>query len=105
MLVYTDNLIKIIFDGLKERGIEECVNTIIVSDHGMAPFGTKKFVELSEVQLTDQYFQSLLYISWNFDVEVTSVLPIIALVLARDSSIFSTSSPVNVYNFLVTCAL
>ena len=27
----------------------ECVNTIIVSDHGMAPFGTKQFVELSEV--------------------------------------------------------
>lgn len=48
-LVYTDNLVKIIYDGLKERGIEECVNIIIVSDHGMAPFGTKQFVQLSEV--------------------------------------------------------
>ena len=35
--------------GLEERGVKECVNTIIVSDHGMAPFGTKEFVELSEV--------------------------------------------------------
>ena len=50
-LVYADNLVKIIFDGLKERGIEECVNAIIVSDHGMAPFGTKQFVQLSEVHV------------------------------------------------------
>jgi predicted AlkP superfamily pyrophosphatase or phosphodiesterase len=42
--------VKIIYDGLRERGIEECVNLIIVSDHGMAPFGTKQFVQLSEVQ-------------------------------------------------------
>ena len=49
MLSYLDKLVESLFAGLKERGMEECVNIIIVSDHGMAPFGTAKFTNLTEV--------------------------------------------------------
>ena len=31
--------------------MKECVNTIIISDHGMARLGTRKFVNLSKVVL------------------------------------------------------
>jgi predicted AlkP superfamily pyrophosphatase or phosphodiesterase len=40
---------KILFDGLKERGVEDCVNIIIVSDHGMATYNSSKLVHLKEV--------------------------------------------------------
>ena len=44
-----DNTIKSLFDGLKERGVENCVNLIIVSDHGMATYDSTKLVHLKEV--------------------------------------------------------
>ena len=48
-LVYVDGIVESIFAGLKERGVKECVNAIIISDRGMARLGTRKFVELSKV--------------------------------------------------------
>ena len=49
-LVYIDGIVESIFAGLERRGVKECVNTIIISDHGMARLGTRKFVRLSEVR-------------------------------------------------------
>jgi ectonucleotide pyrophosphatase/phosphodiesterase family protein 1/3 len=45
-----DNIMKSLFDGLRERGVEECVNLIIVSDHGMATYNSTKLVHLKEVR-------------------------------------------------------
>ena len=50
-LVYVDGIVESIFAGLEKRGVKECVNTIIISDHGMARLGTRKFVNLSKVVL------------------------------------------------------
>lgn len=49
MLSYLDKLVESLFAGLKEKGVEECVNVVIISDHGMAPFGTLNFTKLLEV--------------------------------------------------------
>ena len=51
MLRYVDKTMENLFSGLKEMGVVECVNTMIVSDHGMAPFGTGKFIKLREVYM------------------------------------------------------
>ena len=50
MLTYLDQTVESLFAGLKERGVEECVNVIIVSDHGMAPFDSKKVIHLKKVR-------------------------------------------------------
>ena len=46
-----DDIIKSLFDGLKERGVEECVNVIIVSDHGMTAYNSSKLVTLNSVSI------------------------------------------------------
>ena len=46
-----DDTIKSLFDGLRERGVEECVNVIIVSDHGMAAYDPTKLVHIKDVRL------------------------------------------------------
>ena len=48
-LTRVDNTIESLFAGLKERGVENCVNVIIVSDHGMATYDPTKLVHLKEV--------------------------------------------------------
>ena len=48
-LTRVDSTVKSLFDGLKERGVENCVNLIIVSDHGMATYDPTKLVHLKEV--------------------------------------------------------
>ena len=49
-LTRVDNTIESLFGGLKERGVENCVNVIIVSDHGMATYDPNKLVHLKEVK-------------------------------------------------------
>ena len=44
-----DNTMKSLFEGLKERGVEDCVNIIIVSDHGMTAYDSSKLVTLNSV--------------------------------------------------------
>ena len=44
-----DDTMKSLFDGLKERGVEDCVNLIIVSDHGMTAYNSSKLVKLNNV--------------------------------------------------------
>ena len=44
-----DNTMKSLIDGLRERGIEDCVNLIIVSDHGMTAYNSSKLVKLNSV--------------------------------------------------------
>ena len=51
MLSYLDKTVERLFAGLKERGVEECVNVIIVSDHGMAPFDSGTVIRLKKVSL------------------------------------------------------
>jgi ectonucleotide pyrophosphatase/phosphodiesterase family protein 1/3 len=46
-----DDTMKSLFDGLKERGVEDCVNIIIVSDHGMATYNSSRLVHLKEVHV------------------------------------------------------
>ena len=48
-LTRVDNTVKSLFDGLKERGVEDCVNLIIVSDHGMTTYNSSKLVKLASV--------------------------------------------------------
>ena len=50
-LSLVDNTIKSLFGGLKERGVEDCVNVIIVSDHGMATYNSSKLVKLNSVSV------------------------------------------------------
>ena len=44
-----DKTIESLYAGLKERGVEDCVNVIIISDHGMATFDPSKLVHLKDV--------------------------------------------------------
>ncbi|NER23984.1 MAG: alkaline phosphatase family protein [Symploca sp. SIO1B1] len=54
-----DNALGILLNGLKQRGIYENVNIIIVSDHGMTSINPKKtifiddYVDLSDVEIID----------------------------------------------------
>ena len=50
-LARVDNTVKSLFAGLKERRVEDCVNVIIVSDHGMATYDPSKLVHLKEVNM------------------------------------------------------
>ena len=52
-LTRVDNTVKSLFDGLKERGVEDCVNLIIVSDHGMTVYNSSKLVNLTSVSGLD----------------------------------------------------
>ena len=44
-----DKTMESLFAGLKQRGVEDCVNIVIVSDHGMATYDPSKLVHLKEV--------------------------------------------------------
>ena len=44
-----DQTVETLFLGLKERGLEGCVNIMIVSDHGMATTDFDKVVNLTKV--------------------------------------------------------
>ena len=46
-----DKTVESLFAGLRERGVEDCVNVIIVSDHGMATYDPSKLVHLKDVRL------------------------------------------------------
>ena len=46
-----NNTIKSLFAGLKERGVEDCVNLIIISDHGMTAYNSSKLVKLNSVSV------------------------------------------------------
>ena len=48
-LYRVDKTMESLFTGLRKRGIEECVNVIITSDHGMATYNSSKLVHLLEV--------------------------------------------------------
>lgn len=48
-LSYVDKTMESLFAGLKQRGVEECVNIIIVSGHGMTTYNSSKLVNLTEV--------------------------------------------------------
>lgn len=52
-LNYVDKTIKTLFAGLKERKVEDCVNVMIISDHGMATYNSSKLVNLREVSMFD----------------------------------------------------
>ncbi|HWR14467.1 MAG TPA: alkaline phosphatase family protein [Terriglobales bacterium] len=43
-----DNAVGLLLNGLRLRGVEDQVNIIVVSDHGMAPISTKKIVYLDD---------------------------------------------------------
>ena len=46
-----DKTVESLFAGLKERGVEDCVNLIIVSDHGMSAYNSSKLVKLNSVSV------------------------------------------------------
>ena len=48
-LTRVDDTVKRLFAGLEERGVKDCVNVIIVSDHGMTTFNSSKLVNLKNV--------------------------------------------------------
>nr|XP_002120081.1 venom phosphodiesterase 2-like isoform X2 [Ciona intestinalis] len=41
-LTIADNMVGILMDGLKLRGLENCVNIMILADHGMAPISCER---------------------------------------------------------------
>lgn len=45
-----DEAIRRLWEGLQEKGIEECVNIMIVSDHGMSAFNSSDLVNIGEVR-------------------------------------------------------
>ena len=49
-LGYVDNTMESLYACLKERGVDECVNAIIIVDHDIA---TNKLVHLMEVSWCD----------------------------------------------------
>ena len=49
ILTYLDQTVESLFAGLKERGVEECVNVIIVSDHGMTTYDPNKLAVIDSV--------------------------------------------------------
>ncbi len=46
-----DQVIQTFFNGLEERGIRDCVNVLLVSDHGMAKYDPSQLVHLDQVIL------------------------------------------------------
>ena len=48
-LTRVDQTVERLFAGLKERGMEECVNVIIVSDHGMTTYDPDKLAVIESV--------------------------------------------------------
>ena len=48
-LSYVDKTLESLFAGLKEKKVEDCVNIMIVSDHGMAAYNSSKLVNLKDV--------------------------------------------------------
>ena len=46
-----DDTMKSLFNGLRKRGVEDCVNLIIVSDHGMTAYDSSKLVTLNNVSV------------------------------------------------------
>nr|XP_039265531.1 venom phosphodiesterase 2-like [Styela clava] len=60
-LVYTDLMLEMIMNGLRDRNLDTCVNFIITSDHGMAPIDCKnKLIYLEDYGLkeTDYSFDT-----------------------------------------------
>ena len=48
-LSYVDKTMESLFTGLKEKKVENCINVMIVSDHGMAEYNSSKLVNLKKV--------------------------------------------------------
>ena len=46
-----DKMMESLFAGLKQRGVGECVNIIIISDHGMTAYNFNKFVDFKKVSM------------------------------------------------------
>lgn len=49
VLTETDNLIGLLMDGLKQRNLEDIVNFVVLSDHGMAPTNNSRIVYLEDL--------------------------------------------------------
>ena len=48
-LSQVDKTVENLFAGLKDRGVEDCVNVIIVSDHGITAYNSSKLVNFKNV--------------------------------------------------------
>ncbi|KAL5499827.1 hypothetical protein EMCRGX_G011290 [Ephydatia muelleri] len=64
-----DAIIESLFVGLQQRGIEDCVNVMIVSDHGMTALDKKKVAYISDY-LPSQYAQGATYPSYGVNAEI-----------------------------------
>ena len=50
-LTEVDGVIRLLMRELKKRNISDCVNIIIVSDHGMAAYNSSDFINIEEVSV------------------------------------------------------
>ena len=48
-LAEVDLAVRLLWNGLKNRSISDCVNIMIVSDHGMAVYNSSNFVNIANV--------------------------------------------------------
>ena len=71
-----DDTMKTLVDGLRERGIEDCVNVIIVSDHGMTAYNSSKLVKLNSVSalITASTVRSTMLILIECKLKIITIL-------------------------------
>lgn len=74
-----DEAIGRLWEGLKQRNISDCVNVMIVSDHGMTPTNTSEVVYANEVS---SLVQELKYMSMGMGFWMCQINDVILRTIA-----------------------
>lgn len=48
LIMYADFMIQQLVSGLEARGLDSCVNMVVLADHGMAASGADKIIKLKD---------------------------------------------------------
>eukprot|EP00731_Ephydatia_muelleri_P012088 Em0006g982a len=93
-----DAIIESLFVGLQQRGIEDCVNVMIVSDHGMTALDKKKVAYISDY-LPSQYAQGATYPSYgvNAEINLSNQGSLVAAFNALNQSATAANAPFKAY--------